>query len=169
MSETLYIYGCGHQYHANCLQEELERDDEGTGAATRDPDQSANSKAHKLQFKSVKKNCPICDKQNYLAVREAKERRSRRMKQKRARSSQLLTFTQKEVTSSSDEGNSDNEQDRYTMAGGKDDDDEDGEQIEFNRDNDFEAKFKQDVLTKKLDRFDQILDDIQLELTEFEA
>ena len=81
------------------------------------------------------------------------------MKQRVSRNSQLLASKLENASSSSDQGS---EEDRYDdmMNDGKDDDDEDGNQIEFLLEKDFEAKFRQDLMMKKMMRFDKILDDI---------
>ena len=52
--ETVYVYGCSHQFHAHCLSG--------------------------LQKANASKKCPICTDLNYMEVRERRMHQERRMK-----------------------------------------------------------------------------------------
>ena len=92
-------------------------------------------------------NCCLCYKTNYMAVRqeyeEANERATSTLKGKK--------------TQNDDESSEEDLEERYRRENEQWDD-------QFAKD---EQAFKQKVITSQLERFDAILDDINLELSEF--
>ena len=136
MPEPVVIFQCNHQYHSACLSEK--------------------------QREIGTKKCPICIKQNYMAIREERDkieqRQRKRTGRRPGRTSSVSSAQVDDAAATDDESG----------HGGV----QHGDSGDFGQSvmkgNQIEGFSVETIRMRKLEQFDDMLGEVNLELTDFE-